>query len=54
MGRNMAVRTEDVGPMVRGVKIPYTVEQLGPCATTAEPKCPRACAPQHEKPIHHH
>ena len=40
------------------LKILPAVEQLSPCATTTEPRCSRACAPQQkshrsEKPMHH-
>ena len=33
-------------------KIPHALEQLSLCTTATEPGCPRACAPQQEKPQH--
>ena len=35
----------------QGTRIPHASEQLSPCATTAEPACPRACELQRKIPM---
>ena len=48
----LRIRLPMQGKWVRALvwEIPHVVEQLSPCATTAEARMPRASAPQQEKP----
>ena len=49
--KNPPCNVGDVGLIPgQGTKIPHAVGQLSLCATTAEPACSRAHAPQQEKP----
>ena len=49
--KNPPANAGDMGPIPgRGTKIPHAEEQLSLRATTTKLPCPRACAPQQEKP----
>ena len=49
MVKNLFCNAGDVGSIPgQGTKIPHAMGQLSPCATTREPTCPGARAPQLE------
>ena len=51
--KNLPCNEGDVGSIPgQGTKIPHALEQLSLCATTTEPTCSGACAPQLEG-LHH-
>ena len=58
MVKDLPANTGDVGSIPGTWRIPHTVEQPSPCATTTEPAHRRAYAlqqgkPRNEKPLHH-
>ena len=50
MVKNPPDKAGDMGSIPGLGNIPHAEGQLSPCPTTTEPACPRACAPQLEKP----